>query len=143
VVAAVVDEARGGVVGEFLHADEILQTQGGGVHVQFGGEHVDQALNAVGGFGAAGAAIGIGRDAIGEDAGDVGRDALEFVDARHHEHGKGGDGVSDFSPERQSATTPRVSMAVGMRRWLVMRCLMTTSAFSKASATSPPSWWKV
>ena len=31
--------------------------------------------------------------------------------------------VSDFSPARHSATTPRVSIAVGIRRWLVMRCL--------------------
>ena len=29
--------------------------------------------------------------------------------------------VSDRSPARQSAITPRVSMAVGIRRWLVMR----------------------
>ena len=51
--------------------------------------------------------------------------------------------VSDFSPARHSATTPRVSMAVGIRRWLVMRCLTTTSASRKACSVSPPSWWKV
>ena len=32
----------------------------------------------------------------------------------------------------QSATTPRVSMAVGISRWLVMRCLTITSASAKA-----------
>ena len=34
-------------------------------------------------------------------------------------------------------------MEVGIRRWLVMRCLTTTSASRKAWAVSPPSWWKV
>ena len=40
---------------------------------ELGGENVHHALDAVSGFGAAGAAIGIGGDAVGEDADDVGR----------------------------------------------------------------------
>ena len=34
-------------------------------------------------------------------------------------------------------------MAVGISRWLVMRCFTTTSASAKALSTSPPSWWNV
>jgi hypothetical protein len=43
-------------------------------------------------FGAAGAAVRIGRHAVGEHADDLGVDVLEAVQARHHENGERRDG---------------------------------------------------
>ena len=73
VVAAVVSRGRWRGVGELVVADEVLQADLDRVHVQFGGQHIHHALDAVRGFGPAGAAIGVGGHAVGEDADDVGR----------------------------------------------------------------------
>ena len=52
--------------------DEVLEADLGRIHFELGGQHVHHALDAVGGFGTAGAAIGVGGDAVGEDADDIG-----------------------------------------------------------------------
>ena len=92
VVAGIVVEAGGGGEGELIGRDEVLEADLGGIHFQFGGEDIDHALDAVGGFGAARAAIGVGRNAVGEDADDLRLDVAEVVEARHHEHAERGDG---------------------------------------------------
>ena len=42
-------------------------------------------------------------------------------------------------PGSYCATTPRVSMGFGIRRWFVIRCFTTTSASLNPCSMSPPS----
>jgi hypothetical protein len=60
IVAAVVDEPGPGGIGELLRLDEVLEANLGRVHTEFSGQAIDDAFDAVRGFGTARAAIGIG-----------------------------------------------------------------------------------
>src|SRR5919112_1425181 len=57
----------------------------GRVHVQLPGQRVYYALYGVGGLGTPGAAVGVGRGQVGEDARDLARVRVEGVDPRVHE----------------------------------------------------------
>ena len=72
--------------------DEVLAADLDRVHLQFGRQDVHHALDAVGGFRPAGAAIGIRGHGVGEDADNIGANVLALVEAGHHQHGERGNG---------------------------------------------------
>ncbi len=76
IVAAVVGQSGGGGERKLVGLRKVLQPNLRRVHLQFGRQHVHHALDAVRGFGPSRAAIGIGGDAVGEHADDVGEDVL-------------------------------------------------------------------
>ena len=79
---------------KLLVADEVLQPDLGGIHLELGRQHIHHAFDAVGGFRTSRAAIRVGGRAVGERAHDIGRDVGRAVQARHHQHAERGDGGS-------------------------------------------------
>ncbi len=90
VVARVVGEADGGGVRELL--DEVPAPHLGRVDAELVGDLVHQPLEAVGGLGPAGAAVGVGGRGVRERLVDRDRDVRDRVRARHHEQRQVRDG---------------------------------------------------
>ena len=87
-LAAVEHAAGREFVGHVGGLDEVLAAQFGGVEFEFGGCFVDQALDHVGRFRAAGAAIGIDRHGVREDAFRRRVERRDRVDADLHAGGR-------------------------------------------------------
>ena len=90
IVSAVVAQTGGGLVGELVVANEILQPELGGIHLELGRQQIHHALDAMRGFGPARPAVGVGGNTIGKYTYDVRVDVAELVEARHHQDGKRG-----------------------------------------------------
>ena len=86
VVAGVVRPAERGPVREL--ADEVAAAQLDGIEVQLAGGVVERGLDQVARLGAAGAAVGRGRDLVGAGAGDEHLDGLDVVTAGQQHRGR-------------------------------------------------------
>src|SRR5262249_23021092 len=84
VVATVVDKADNGCIRKFIWSDEVFQPDLCRVHLQLGREQVHHTLDAVCYFRPPCASIGIGENAVGEDADDIHTDRLATINTEHH-----------------------------------------------------------
>ena len=84
VVAAVVDVAEDGVVREAVGGDEVPAAHLGRVEAEAGGEHLDPALDEVGGLRASRAAVRHRAHGVGEGADDLDARRLDVVAAGDH-----------------------------------------------------------
>ena len=92
VVARVVDGAHLRRERKLMRLDEVLPAELRRIHLQLAREHVHRALDEVGRFGTAGAAIGIGRRLVGEDLGQRRADRRNVVGRVRHHHRERRDG---------------------------------------------------
>ena len=86
VVTRVVDRAHLRLIRELVRLDEVPPPQLGRIHLQLAREHVHRALDEVGRFGTAGAAIGVGRRLVGEDLGQRRANRRDVVGPVRHQH---------------------------------------------------------
>ena len=92
VVARVVDRAHLRRERKLVRLDEVLPAELGRIHLQLARQHVHRALDEVGRFGAAGAAIGVGRRLVGEDLGERRANRRNVVGRVRHHHRQRRDG---------------------------------------------------
>ena len=65
---------------------KFLRRTSAGIHLQLAREHVHRALDEVGGLGASGAAVGVGRRLVGEHLGERRANGWKVVGGVGHQH---------------------------------------------------------
>jgi len=109
-VAAVISPTRGISIGDLIAADQIAATNFNCIHAELVGGRVKQAFKTIDDFRSARAAIGAGRNTVGEDAAKSQKDLRDVVNA-------GYDAVSCRGGNRRTKrrqVSPHVAQNIGV-----------------------------